>query len=181
MSGRFSTRTCRFSTRTKFGQPFRARVRSCSAQATSRENVCEEPYIYQWQIENVRQTSEQSAHISSTFTVMTMVIQPISMSTRCITPGTSPPPRFSSAIFGRRQFAPTKPTERKRADRRTLRVNAGNANSGGLFAPVVIVVRDIVGKKRFNKFRGKAIQLHSQVRKLRFLFLPVYMSRLASS
>lgn len=94
---------------------------------------------------------------------MTVVIQPISMSTRCITPGTSPPPRFSSAFFGRRQFAPTKPTERKRADRRTLRVNAGNANSGGLFAPVVIVVRDIVGKKRFNKFRGKAIQLHSQV------------------
>jgi hypothetical protein len=105
---------------------------------------------------------------------MTVVIQPISMSTRCITPGTSPPPRFSSAIFGRRQFAPTKPTERKRADRRTLRVDAGNANSGGLFAPVVIVVRDIVGKKRFNKFRGKAIQLHSQVRKLRFLFLPVF-------
>ena len=44
-----------------------------------------------------------------------------------------------------------------------MRVDAGNANSSGLFAPLVIVTRDIVGKKQFNKFRGKAIQLHSQV------------------
>lgn len=39
-----------------------------------------------------------------------------------------------------------------------------NVNEGkGLFAPAVIVVRNIVGKKRFNQLRGKAIALHSQV------------------
>ncbi|KAL4555914.1 hypothetical protein LXL04_038547 [Taraxacum kok-saghyz] len=40
----------------------------------------------------------------------------------------------------------------------------GNVNEGkGLFAPVVVVTRNIVGKKRFNQLRGKAIALHSQV------------------
>ncbi|KHG14807.1 proton gradient regulation 5, chloroplastic -like protein [Gossypium arboreum] len=39
-----------------------------------------------------------------------------------------------------------------------------NVNEGkGLFAPVVVVTRQIVGKKRFNQLRGKAIALHSQV------------------
>lgn len=42
----------------------------------------------------------------------------------------------------------------------------GNVNQGkGLFAPLVVVVRNIVGKKRFNQLRGKAISVHSQVRK----------------
>ncbi|KAJ0510544.1 putative protein PROTON GRADIENT REGULATION 5 [Helianthus annuus] len=40
----------------------------------------------------------------------------------------------------------------------------GNVNEGkGLFAPLVVVTRNIVGKKRFNQIRGKAIALHSQV------------------
>ncbi|XP_059653123.1 protein PROTON GRADIENT REGULATION 5, chloroplastic-like [Cornus florida] len=39
-----------------------------------------------------------------------------------------------------------------------------NVNEGkGVFAPVVVVTRDIIGKKQFNQFRGKAIALHSQV------------------
>ncbi|GLJ38831.1 hypothetical protein SUGI_0791370 [Cryptomeria japonica] len=39
-----------------------------------------------------------------------------------------------------------------------------NVNEGkGLFAPVVVVVRNVVGKKTFNSLRGKAIALHSQV------------------
>ncbi|KAK0606995.1 hypothetical protein LWI29_007522 [Acer saccharum] len=39
-----------------------------------------------------------------------------------------------------------------------------NVNEGkGLFAPAVVVTRNIIGKKRFNQFRGKAIALHSQV------------------
>ncbi|CAF1706008.1 hypothetical protein F2Q70_00010446 [Brassica cretica] len=39
-----------------------------------------------------------------------------------------------------------------------------NVNEGkGLFAPLVVVTRNIVGKKRFNQLRGKAIALHSQV------------------
>ncbi|KAE8703038.1 hypothetical protein F3Y22_tig00110474pilonHSYRG00005 [Hibiscus syriacus] len=38
-----------------------------------------------------------------------------------------------------------------------------NVNEGkGLFAPLVVLTRQIVGKKRFNQLRGKAIALHSQ-------------------
>ncbi|MQL41461.1 electron transporter, partial [Escherichia coli] len=32
-----------------------------------------------------------------------------------------------------------------------------------MFAPLVVVTRNIVGKKRFNQIRGKVIALHSQV------------------
>ncbi|KAL3506183.1 hypothetical protein ACH5RR_031565 [Cinchona calisaya] len=40
----------------------------------------------------------------------------------------------------------------------------GNVNEGkGLFAPFVVVARSIIGKKRFNQLRGKAISVHSQV------------------
>uniref|UniRef100_A0A0F7GZR7 Proton gradient regulation 5 n=1 Tax=Erodium texanum TaxID=28960 RepID=A0A0F7GZR7_EROTE len=39
-----------------------------------------------------------------------------------------------------------------------------NVNEGkGIFAPAVVVTRNIIGKKRFNQLRGKAIALHSQV------------------
>ena len=71
-------------------------------------------------------------------------------------------PSGSSTFLSHAVF-PAKPLGHKRVDRRSMRVDAGNANSSGLFAPLVIVTRDIVGKKQFNKFRGKAIQLHSQV------------------
>lgn len=38
----------------------------------------------------------------------------------------------------------------------------GNKATGGPFAPLVVVVRNVVGEKDFNKLRGKAISLHSQ-------------------
>lgn len=38
----------------------------------------------------------------------------------------------------------------------------GNKATGGPFAPLVVVVRSVVGEKDFNKLRGKAISLHSQ-------------------
>ena len=38
----------------------------------------------------------------------------------------------------------------------------GNKSGKGPFTPVVIVVRNVMGKKEFNQFRGKAISLHSQ-------------------
>ncbi|XP_027365965.1 protein PROTON GRADIENT REGULATION 5, chloroplastic [Abrus precatorius] len=39
-----------------------------------------------------------------------------------------------------------------------------NVNEGkGIFAPIVVLTRNIIGKKRFNQIRGKAIALHSQV------------------
>ncbi|KAE9452992.1 hypothetical protein C3L33_15100, partial [Rhododendron williamsianum] len=39
-----------------------------------------------------------------------------------------------------------------------------NVNEGkGVFAPIVVVTRNIIGKKTFNQLRGKAIALHSQV------------------
>ncbi|KAG0622026.1 hypothetical protein M758_3G065600 [Ceratodon purpureus] len=40
----------------------------------------------------------------------------------------------------------------------------GNKNDGkGIFAPLVVVARNALGKKEFNQLRGKAIALHSQV------------------
>ena len=38
----------------------------------------------------------------------------------------------------------------------------GNKSGKGPFTPAVIVVRNVMGKKEFNQFRGKAISLHSQ-------------------
>lgn len=39
-----------------------------------------------------------------------------------------------------------------------------NVNEGkGVFAPIVVVTRNIIGRKTFNQLRGKAIALHSQV------------------
>ncbi|XP_057783540.1 protein PROTON GRADIENT REGULATION 5, chloroplastic [Salvia miltiorrhiza] len=37
------------------------------------------------------------------------------------------------------------------------------SGKGGIFAPAVVITRNIIGKKRFNQLRGKAIALHSQV------------------
>lgn len=41
-------------------------------------------------------------------------------------------------------------------------VRMGNKATGGPFAPLVVVVRNVIGEKEFNKLRGKAISLHSQ-------------------
>lgn len=50
-----------------------------------------------------------------------------------------------------------------------------NVNEGkGIFAPLVVVTRNVIGKKRFNQLRGKAIALHSQVPHL-FFFFPTYL------
>ncbi|EIE25989.1 hypothetical protein COCSUDRAFT_12698, partial [Coccomyxa subellipsoidea C-169] len=47
---------------------------------------------------------------------------------------------------------------------RTRRVTRmGNKSGTGPFTPIVVVVRNAMGKKEFNQFRGKAISLHSQV------------------
>ena len=47
---------------------------------------------------------------------------------------------------------------------RTAVIMAGNSATSGPFAPLVRATRGVVGQKDFNKFRGKAISLHSQVR-----------------
>lgn len=39
----------------------------------------------------------------------------------------------------------------------------GNKSTGGPFAPLVKVTRNVMGTKEFNKFRGQGISLHSQV------------------
>ncbi|CAH2052216.1 unnamed protein product [Thlaspi arvense] len=60
----------------------------------------------------------------------------------------------------------TAPAQQARVSRKLIRVQPmmKNVNEGkGLFAPLVVVTRNIVGKKRFNQLRGKAIALHSQV------------------
>ena len=50
-----------------------------------------------------------------------------------------------------------------RAHKRAHVTRAGNEYENGLFAPIVRVARDVIGVKRFNQIRGKAIALHSQV------------------
>ncbi|RMZ52291.1 hypothetical protein APUTEX25_001681, partial [Auxenochlorella protothecoides] len=47
--------------------------------------------------------------------------------------------------------------------RTPLSVVAGNKATTGPFAPIVRIVRDRLGTKKFNQLRGKAISLHSQV------------------
>eukprot|EP01026_Neomeris_dumetosa_P021520 TRINITY_DN187_c0_g1_i1.p3 TRINITY_DN187_c0_g1~~TRINITY_DN187_c0_g1_i1.p3 ORF type:complete len:108 (+),score=11.48 TRINITY_DN187_c0_g1_i1:141-464(+) len=44
-----------------------------------------------------------------------------------------------------------------------VKVVNGNKATGGPFAPIVVATRTMVGQKSFNKVRGKAISLHSQV------------------
>eukprot|EP00850_Spirogloea_muscicola_P019837 SM000200S05827 [mRNA] locus=s200:199345:199569:+ [translate_table: standard] len=40
----------------------------------------------------------------------------------------------------------------------------GNPNAGkGVFAPIVVLARNVIGQKQFNQLRGKGIALHSQV------------------
>ncbi|XP_051128142.1 protein PROTON GRADIENT REGULATION 5, chloroplastic isoform X2 [Andrographis paniculata] len=59
----------------------------------------------------------------------------------------------------------TPPARAVRVARRPVRSlpMMGNINEGkGVFAPLVVITRNIVGKKRFNQIRGKAIALHSQ-------------------
>jgi hypothetical protein len=58
-----------------------------------------------------------------------------------------------------------------KASRREITM-MGNKNAGkGIFAPVVVVTRNIVGVKQFNQLRGKGIALHSQVRFSQVLLL----------
>jgi len=49
------------------------------------------------------------------------------------------------------------------ASRAMLVTRCGNEYEDGLFAPIVKVARNVIGVKRFNQIRGKAISLHSQV------------------
>ena len=53
--------------------------------------------------------------------------------------------------------------KKKKKKNTTNIVAMGNVNNGGLFAPVVVALRPLVGVKRFNKLRGKVISLHSQL------------------
>ena len=68
----------------------------------------------------------------------------------------------TSAPMGSR-VAAVAPARPSKSGRGALKVVAGNTNEGGLFAPLVVVARNIIGVKRFNQIRGKAIALHSQV------------------
>ena len=45
----------------------------------------------------------------------------------------------------------------------SIRMMANPHEGKGLFAPLVVVARNALGKKQFNQLRGKAIALHSQV------------------
>jgi hypothetical protein len=76
-------------------------------------------------------------------------------------------PTWSSSVSGDDRSALAMSVPARPRSARPLRSPAkmmGNVNAGkGLFAPLVVVTRNIVGRKRFNQLRGKAIALHSQV------------------
>ncbi|KAI8469624.1 MAG: thylakoid membrane protein [Monoraphidium minutum] len=61
-----------------------------------------------------------------------------------------------------REAQPVAPRSSAAAPKRAM-VRMGNKGSTGPFAPLVVVIRNIVGEKKFNNLRGKAISLHSQV------------------
>lgn len=76
-------------------------------------------------------------------------------------------PTWSSSVSGDDHSALAMSVAARPRSARPLRSPAkmmGNVNEGkGLFAPLVVVARNIIGRKRFNQLRGKAIALHSQV------------------
>lgn len=82
-------------------------------------------------------------------------------------------PTWSSSVSGDDHHAyssvlamsvSTRPRSGKARPLRSPARMMGNVNAGkGLFAPLVVVARNIIGQKRFNQLRGKAIALHSQV------------------
>ncbi|GMH38585.1 hypothetical protein BSKO_06469 [Bryopsis sp. KO-2023] len=68
--------------------------------------------------------------------------------------------RVSSSISG----APVSARAVSSAGRPVRAVTTmGNKATTGPFAPLVRVARDVVGKKKFNQLRGKAISIHSNV------------------
>ncbi|KFK39875.1 hypothetical protein AALP_AA3G299800 [Arabis alpina] len=80
--------------------------------------------------------------------------------------GTSFYGAWGSSISGDDYHTMLAPPQQARVPRKAIRAQPmmKNVNEGkGLFAPLVVVTRNIVGKKRFNQLRGKAIALHSQV------------------
>ncbi|GJD10608.1 protein proton gradient regulation 5, chloroplastic [Galdieria sulphuraria] len=52
---------------------------------------------------------------------------------------------------------------RRRIKQSAIEVYMGKVSNFGPFTPVVYVTRWVLGKDRFNKIRGRAIALHSQV------------------
>ena len=71
----------------------------------------------------------------------------------------------SSAVAGRPVVrTPAQPARRRAVSSRgPAKTVAGNSAEDGIFTPLVVVTRNIMGAKEFNKLRGKGISLHSQV------------------
>lgn len=70
---------------------------------------------------------------------------------------------LSSLVKPTNFYAPHRPPRPYAgAPRRKATTMMGNKSTTGPFMPLVIVVRNAVGEKEFNKLRGKGISLHSQ-------------------
>jgi hypothetical protein len=74
--------------------------------------------------------------------------------------------KTGSSGCAHRSLAPVRPALRQGGGHSISRdvIVMGNKATTGPFAPLVRATRGLVGQKDFNKFRGKAISLHSQAR-----------------
>jgi hypothetical protein len=100
-------------------------------------------------------------------------VVPLTSSTRCLAP--SAPSKILPASEMRGQWGSQMNGEGRVHLRRAVnfvqvgtrpvrpQVQMGNKNVTGIFAPVVVIARNILGAKKFNQLRGKGIALHSQV------------------
>ncbi|KAI4368431.1 hypothetical protein MLD38_016988 [Melastoma candidum] len=73
---------------------------------------------------------------------------------------------WASSIHGEDHWALARSSRVRVVSPRPVRAQPvmKNVNEGkGLFAPAVVVMRNLIGKKRFNQIRGKAIAVHSLV------------------
>ncbi|CAM6119936.1 unnamed protein product [Calypogeia fissa] len=96
-----------------------------------------------------------------------VAVVPSSSSTRCVTLSTEMRgQQWGSQMNGEGRVQLRRAVNFATVGTRSVRpqVQMGNKNEGkGVFAPIVVLARSILGAKKFNQLRGKGIALHSQV------------------
>ncbi|KAK9820907.1 hypothetical protein WJX74_004718 [Apatococcus lobatus] len=71
-------------------------------------------------------------------------------------------PSSSSCISNSSLLVPHKSLAHGQRNARCI-TRMGKTAPDGIFTPIVVVARNVLGQKRFNSIRGQGISLHSQV------------------